>query len=94
MTTDVEVRDSDVDDRPQVCDLGIPTVLDPSVYDPTAIVDRDVVGQYLSQLIPVAGCEVRQVVLDRLACRVFQPRCRPAELVEFRERSVEVGLVE
>ena len=30
----------------------------------------------------------------RSACRVFQPRCRPAELVEPRERGVEVCLVE
>ena len=29
-----------------------------------------------------------------LACRVFQPRCRPAELIEPRERGVQVCLVE
>ena len=32
--------------------------------------------------------------LDRSACRVFQPRCRPAEFLEPRERGVEVCLVE
>src|SRR5271168_2980360 len=32
-----EVSDSDVDKRPQACNLGIPTVLDPSVYDSPAI---------------------------------------------------------
>ena len=89
-----EVGDSDVGGRSQVCDLGIPTVLDPCVYDPPAIVDTDVVGQYLRELIPVAGGEVRHIPLGHLACRVFQPRRRPTELVESRECSVEVGLVE
>ena len=32
--------------------------------------------------------------LGHLACRVFQPRCRPAELIEPRDRGVEVCLVE
>ena len=89
-----EVGDSDVGGRSQVCDLGIPTVLDPCVYDPPAIVDTDVVGQYLRERIPVAGGEVRHVPLGRLACRVFQPRRRPTQLVEFRECGVEVRLVE
>ena len=68
--------------------------LDPCVYDPPAIVDTDVVGQYLRELIPVAGCEVRHVALGRLACRVFEPWRQPAQLVEFRECGVEVCLVE
>ena len=80
--------------RSQVCDLGIPTVSDPCVYDPPAIVDTDVVGQHLRELIPVAGCEVRHVALDSVAGRVVQPRCRQVELIEPCECSVEVCLVE
>ena len=44
--------------------------------------------------VPVARREARPEALDYLACRVFQPRCRPTEFVESRERGVEVGLVE
>ena len=44
--------------------------------------------------VPVAGREVRPEAFDHSARRVFQPRRRPAELVEARERGVEVGLVE
>src|SRR5882757_5272707 len=58
-----DVGDSDVGGRSQVCDLGIPTVLDPCVYDPPAIVDTDVVRQYLRELIPIAGGEVRHIPL-------------------------------
>ena len=54
----------------------------------------NVVGQCLGHGVPVAGREVRKEALEHLACRVFQPRCRPAELVEPRERGVDVGLVE
>ena len=48
----------------------------------------------LRHRVPVAGREVRQEALVHLACRVFQPRRRPAELIEPRERGVEVCLVE
>ena len=34
------------------------------------------------------------VALGHLACRVFQPRCRPAELLESRDRGVDGCLVE
>ena len=96
------VRDPDVGDRPQVCDLGISTALDPCVYDPPAIVDADVVGQYLRERIPVAGCEVRRVALGRLACRVFQPPRLAVCLVlkpgmrgvEFGDRGIHVFEVE
>ena len=87
-----QVRDPDVGGRPQVCDFGISTVSDPRVYDPPAIVDRDVVGQYLRERIPVAGCEVRRVALGRLACRVFQPPRLRAQLLEPGERGVDVIL--
>ena len=53
-----------------------------------------VVGQHLRHGVPVAGGEVRQEALIHLACRVFQPRCRPAELFESRDRGVQVCLVE
>ena len=61
-------RDPDVGDRPHVRDLGISTVSDPGVHDPTAIVAENVVGQYLRHGVPVAGREVRQEALaTRLA---------------------------
>ena len=53
------VRDPDVGDRPHVRDFGIPTASDPGVHDSTAIVDGNVVGQYLRHRGPVAGREVR-----------------------------------
>ncbi|MCV7332019.1 hypothetical protein H7J81_18115 [Mycobacterium cookii] len=88
------VHESGVSGRPQICDLGISTVSGACVYNSPAIIDSNVFGQYLRERIPVAGCEVRQVALDRLACCAFQPRCRRAQLVERRDRGVEVSLVE
>ena len=92
------VRDPDVGDRPQVCDLGIATPFDPCVYDPTAIVGDEVVSQYLRERVPVAGCEVRRVALSRMACRVLQPPRLLLELgvhgVEFGDRGVNVFEVE
>ena len=67
---------------------------DPGVHDPTPIVDGKALGQHLGHCVPVAGGEARLKALIHSACRVFQPRCRPAELVEPRERGVEVCLVE
>ena len=87
-----EVGDPDVGGRPQVRDLGIPTVSDPCVYDPPAIVDRDVVGQYLRESVPVARCEVRQVALGHLACHVFEPPRLRAQLLEASEGGVDVIL--
>ena len=75
-------------------DRGIPTVSDAGIHHPTTIVGGNVVGQYLSHGVPVAGREVRLEALVRSACRVFQLRRRTTELVEPRERGVEVGLVE
>ena len=40
------------------------------------------------------AAKARNEALVRLACGVLQPRPRPAELFEFRDRGVEVGLVE
>ena len=87
------VREAEVGDRPQVCDLGISTVSDARADHPTTIIAGEVVGQYLRHRIPVAGREIRLVALAHLACRVFQP-WRRAEFVEPRERGVEVCLVE
>ena len=64
------------------------------VYDSAAIFTGKVVGQHLGHRVPVAGRKVRLVALVYSACRVFQPRCRPAELLESRERGVQVALVE
>ena len=76
------------------CDLGIPTAADSGADDPPPIVAGKVVGQNRSHRVPVAGGEVRKEALVGPACRVFQPRCRPAELFEPRDRGVEVCLVE
>ena len=77
-----ECRGTDLGGGPHVRDLGISTVSDPDVHDPTAIVDGKVVGQDLGHRVPVAGREVRHEALVYSACRVFQLRCRSAELVE------------
>ncbi len=94
MTVDVTFVDPDLGDRSHVRDLGISTVSDPGVHHPTAIVGGNVVGQDLGHRVPVAGREVRIEALVHSACRVFQPRRRPAEFVESRERGVDVCLVE
>ena len=69
-------------------------MLDAGIHDPTAIVDRNVVGEHLGHGVPVAGREIRPEALVHSACRVFQLWRRPTEFVEPRERGVEVGLVE
>ncbi len=89
-----DVRDPDVGDRPHVRDLGVSTVSDSRVHHATTIVAAIIVGQDLRHRVPVAGREVRLEALVHLACRVFQPRRRTTELVEPRERGVEVFLVE
>ena len=48
----------------------------------------------LGHRVPVAGREARREALVYSACGVFKPRRRPAELIEPRERGIEVGLVE
>ncbi len=94
MTVDVMFLGPELGDRPHVRDLGIPTVSDAGVHHPTTIVDENVVGQCLRHGVPVAGREARIEALDHPACRVFQPRRRPMELVEPCERGVDVCLVE
>ena len=89
-----DVRDPEVGDRPHVYDLGIPTVSDPRAHHATTIVTAIVVGQDLRHRVPVARREVHVESLVHLACCVFQPRRRPAELFESRERGVDVCLVE
>ena len=43
--------------------FGIATVSDSGAHHPTAIVDGEVVGQYLRHCVPVAGREVGQEAL-------------------------------
>ena len=88
------VVDPEFGDGSHVRDLGISSVSDSGVHDPSTIVDGDVLGQYLCHRAPVTGREVRPEALVHLACRVFQPRRRTTEFVEPRERGVEVCLVE
>ena len=74
---------------------GIPTVSDAGIHDPTTIVVDDVVGLRCRPWRPSRGPRSTSTgALVHSACRVFQPRRRTAELVEPRERGVEVCLVE
>ncbi len=67
---------------------------DPGVHYPPAIVDRDVVGRYLSHGVPLAGSNVRVKAFEYTRCGVLQTPRRSAELLEPRDRGVEVRLVE
>ena len=51
-------------------------------------------GQNRSASVPVARIDARNEARVGPACRVFQPRCRPAELIEPGDCGVEVRLVE
>ena len=76
-----------------ICD--IPTMSNPGVHDPTAIVSansRRPSSSAMASQSRAAKCAQKRSYDS--ACRVFQPRRRPAELVEAGERGVEVGLVE
>ncbi len=84
---------ADLGGGPHVRNFDVSTVSDPDVHDPTAVVDGKVVGQYLCHGDPVAGREERSEALVHSACRVFQPRAG-RQLVEPRERSIEICLVE
>src|SRR3984957_11428248 len=75
-------------------EFGISTLQVPHVHDSTPIFNRKAVGQHLGHCVPVAGGEARLKALIHSACRVFQQRCRLAELIELRERGVEVCLLE
>ncbi len=87
-------READINGCLSIFDVGISTMQDPGVHYPPAIVDRDVLGRYLSHGVPLAGSNVRVKALEYTRCGVFQPRRRSAELVEPRDRGVEVSLVE
>ena len=78
MTVDVMFVDPELGHRPHVRDLGVSTIADSRAHHPTAIVVGKVVGQDLRHGVPVARREVRLKALIHLACRVLQPRCRPA----------------
>ena len=67
---------------------------DAGIHDATTIFVDYVVGLRVGHGVPVAGREVRPQALVHSTCRVLQPRRRTAELVEPRERGVEVCLVE
>ena len=87
-------RCADGGDGPHVRDVCISTAQDPPAYHPAAIVIAHVVGQHLGHRGPVAGREVRPKAVVCSACRVFQWWRLRAELVEPRERGVDVCLVE
>ena len=88
------VRDPDVGGRPQLFDLGIPTVSDPGVYDPTTIVvemSSASISAMASQSRTAKHAWMRSY---GLACRVFEPPRLRLQLIEAGERGVEVCLVE
>ena len=88
------MRDSEVGGRPEIFDLGITVLSDACIHRPTTILGSDVLGQDVGEGFPFAGRKASQKSLIHLAGRVFQPRRRPAELIEPRDRGVEVCLVE
>ena len=85
---------SDVGDRPHVRDVGVSTVSDSRVHDPTAIVDGQCPRPVAPPWRPSRGPRSTPESLVHSACRVFQPRCRRLQFLEPRERGVEVCLVE
>ena len=84
----------EISDHPEVLDIGIRAAADSGAGDPPPIVAVMIVGQNRSGSVPVARVDVRNEARVGSACRVFQPRCRSAELIEPRDRGVEVCLVE
>ena len=78
---------------PHVRDGGISTMCDPGVHHPTAIVNCEIVGQYLGYRAPVVGRSARREMrVSWLPC--FQPRRLRLQFVKAGERGVEVCLVE
>ena len=84
----------DLGDRSHVRDVDISTVSDPGVHDPTAIVDENVVGQYLRHARPSRGPRSTSRSARPLGLPRFPAAAPAAEFVEPRERGVEVCLVE
>ena len=67
---------------------------DAGIHDSTTIIVDHVRSYRFGHAGPVVGGEACPHALVGLACRVFQPRRRRTELVESRERGVEVDLFE
>ena len=63
-------------------------------HQSTAVVAENVVSQFFGHGVPVACREVCLDALVGLDRSVFELGCRPAELVEPRERGVKVALIE
>jgi hypothetical protein len=58
------------------------------------IVDVEIVGQHPGYGVPVASDEVRLGALVDLGCCVLRAPRRPTELIERRDRGVDVRLIE
>lgn len=65
----------------------------PGIHGPAAIVVVVAIGEQVRYSVPVMGRKVRQETLAELAGCVFEPRCRTTEVVEPRQRGIEIGLV-
>ena len=85
---EVNVRDPDVYDCPQVRELGVPTASDTAANHPTTIVIAHVVGNHLRHGVPVTSGQVCVEADVHPARRVLEPRRRKAELVESCKRGV------
>ena len=81
---------SEICGHTHVLDLGITTAAGTGAGYTPPVIAVEVVGQNRSHRAPIARIEARHVARVGSACRVFQPRCRPAELIESRERRVDV----
>src|SRR6476661_7839399 len=84
------ILDSDVDDDPHIHDCGVSSVSWSCTHQPSTIVRENIGGQCVRHTVPVAGRKLCQESLSRPACKIFHARHRPAQLLELRERGVEI----
>ena len=80
-------------DGSHVRDSGLPSATDAGIHDASAVLSGVSAARISAIAVPSRAAKHVEALVHS-ACRVFQPRRRPAELVEFRERGVDVGLVE
>ena len=73
-----------------VREFDISTMSNPGVHDTTTIVRANTFGEQLWPCLPDRRLHSDPKSVVDSACRVFQPRRWTTELVEFRERGLEV----
>lgn len=77
-----------------ICHHGIATIPETDIHHSTSIIDETVRGQDLGYRRPIVGARAVKEPVFCAACRVLQPPRLAVQLIEPRERGVEVGLVE